>query len=71
MSLPKAEVTIAKSQQKVMLIACFDNLHVIHREFVPVEQAMSFTFCIDILKCLRNVIQWERPEKWRDSWMLD
>ena len=56
---------MTKPQQKVMLVTVFDNVGLMHRNFVPVWQSVNYAFHIDVLKCLMDAIQWK---SWKNEW---
>jgi len=56
---------VTKPQQKVMLVTVFDNVGLMHRNFVPVWQSVNYAFHIDVLKCLMDAIQWK---SWKNEW---
>ena len=45
----------------------FDASEVVHHEYLPEGSTMNQTYCIKVLKRLRNAIRRKRPELWRSG----
>lgn len=61
-----------RSNVKVMLTVFFDNLGVIHQEFLPAGQIVNRWYYIEVLKRLREKVRRKKPEVWKKiSWFLD
>jgi histone-lysine N-methyltransferase SETMAR len=61
---------LAKSREKVMLIAFFDIDGVVHHEFVPSGQTVNGHFYVQVLQRFRDVV-WRKPrENWQRKWFL-
>ena len=50
-----------------MLICFFDQVGIIHREFVPPGMIVNADFCCDILRRLRENVRRKRPQKWQNK----
>jgi len=48
-----------------MLVTLFDNVGLVHHNFVPVWQTVNYAFHIDVPKCLTDAIQWK---SWKNEW---
>jgi histone-lysine N-methyltransferase SETMAR len=54
-----------------MLIVFFDVKGIVHHEFVPPNTTVNSDFYCDVLRRLRENVQWKRPELWQNhNWFL-
>jgi hypothetical protein len=54
-----------------MLITCFDvKVIFFYFEFIPQGQTFNQTYCVKILKRLREAVRRKRPELWPNDWIL-
>jgi len=56
-----------KSKLKTMLICFFDQVWIVHREFVPPGMTVNTDFHCDVLRRLRENVRCKRPLKWRNQ----
>ena len=62
---PKARQV--RTKIKVLLTVFFYASGVVHHEYLPEGFTVNQTYYIEVLKRLRDVIRWKRPELWRSG----
>ena len=54
-----------------MLICFFDQKGIVQKEFFPPGQTVNAAFYVEVLKRLRENVQWKRRDQWRNNtWLL-
>jgi hypothetical protein len=53
-----------------MLVTFFDDVGIVHREFVPTGTSVTAAFYMDILTRLLESVRRKRPQKWKNDWAL-
>jgi len=56
-----------KSKLKTMLICFFDEVGIVHREFVPPGMTVNADFYCDVLRRLRENVRRKKPQNWQNQ----
>lgn len=61
---------ISQKQMWIMLFIFFDIQGIVQVEFMPRGTNVNTEYYKGLLECLQNNMQWKRPEKWKNRFVL-